>query len=417
MFASSTRISRLPSTNADPDPASIRTQSAPSGVIESYPSGDQSAGLRAPAPRISRRRWRSRAGRNFQALGYAIILLPPLLVIAASRLDLAWLVVGTVVFGFPLARWLFGAMRPGSPPPWSPLQIRMLESLPLIYVPVLMLAIVALIKNLTRNPPTVLQLAGWTMSLWLVFVFGTCVAHALLHSPMRARKPVGHGLAGICGYPILGFEHARHHRLCGSTSAGEAPGRDEPLWAFIARRIVVVASQGFGSAGVIRGSSPASAWLRGSCLACLVTACTFGAAAGWYGAVVYGAACLLVALGVQAVTYLQHWGLGDDTFVDARQQQLAWEDDCRFQAWITLGLSLHQSHHHDSPRPYYRIGLQRCAPRPPAGYLVLLAVALVPAAWLAVMRPALQQWRSQPHQTVSAGRSLVCWNLYRHKEA
>jgi len=357
------------------------------------------------------RRWR-RVLHFSQPWGFGLILLAPLLLACSAWHDAPWALVGLVMLGFPLARWIFGAVRPGAAPPWSVGQVRLLEGWPLVYSALLPMTLAVLLWRLQHSDDHALQSAGWLLSLWLVLIFGTCVAHALLHDSRYERRILGHALAGLCGYPFLGVEHARHHRISGSTEAAEAARTDESLWGYAWRRQTHVLRLALGRQGAV-WTSPR---LRGPMLTALtatwLAAAAFTIFGGVQGLAVYALACVLVAFGVQAVTYLQHWGLGDDAFSQVARD-LAWEDDCRFQAWVTLNLSLHQSHHHESARPYYRIGLQRQAPRPPAGYLVLLAAALVPAVWRSLMLPAVRQWQRQPHRQPSAGHRLVCWNLYR----
>jgi hypothetical protein len=104
--------------------------------------------------------------------------------------------------------------------------------------------------------------------------------------------------------------------------------------------------------------------------------------------------------------------LGDDQLSDASSQQYGWEDDCLFQAWITLHISFHQAHHHESRTPFYRLGPMPNSPRHPAGYVVLMVLCLFPGVWRRLMLPALKHWREQPQQPRSPGRHLSCFALY-----
>ena len=139
----------------------------------------------------------------------------------------------------------------------------------------------------------------------------------------------------------------------------------------------------------------------------------FWHAAGLAGVLLYLSVSAAVTLGVQLINYIQHWGLGDDRLGSRAAEGLAWEDDCRFQAWITLAISLHRAHHRDSRRPYYRIALERDSPRLPSGYLVLMVLCLVPALWRRMMLPALEHWERHPEQPRSPGRRLHCFVLPR----
>lgn len=367
-------------------------------------------------PRLQRLRRLRQALHLALPWGYGLVLLAPLLLALSAWQDAPWAVAGVVMLGFPLARWAFGAVRPGSAPAWTAAQVRLLEAWPLLHAAILPAALAVLLWRLGMSEVQASDALGWLLGLWLVMVFGTCVAHALLHDSQRGRRNLGHALAGLCGYPLLGAEHARHHRLSGSTAAAEAARTDESLWGYAWRRQVQVLRLALGREGLIRASPRVRGPLIGAMASTLLAASAFGIFGGSHALAIYVLASVLVAFGVQAVTYLQHWGLGDDAFAQTARD-LAWEDDCRFQAWVTLNLSLHQSHHHDVARPYYRTGLLRQAPRPPAGYLVLLALALAPPVWKAAMLPAVARWRSQPGRPPSSGRALVCWNLYSGPES
>jgi hypothetical protein len=71
----------------------------------------------------------------------------------------------------------------------------------------------------------------------------------------------------------------------------------------------------------------------------------------------------------------------------------------------------------DAARPYYRCHLAADAPRLPAGYVLLMFAAFVPALWNRVMMPALERWRTQPMAPLSAGRRIACVALYKRVRA
>ncbi|MCO5122381.1 MAG: fatty acid desaturase, partial [Rhizobacter sp.] len=149
-------------------------------------------------------------------------------------------------------------------------------------------------------------------------------------------------------------------------------------------------------------------------IALMCTALTwigFTAIAGAPGMYLYLAATLGVVFGVQLITYIQHWGLGDDSIPGRIAYGRGWEDDCRFQAWVTLSLSLHDQHHRDSRRPFYRIGPSPDSPRLPAGYVLLMFASLVPPVWRRVMATPHQYWLASPASPLSAGHRLTCFGL------
>ena len=143
-----------------------------------------------------------------------------------------------------------------------------------------------------------------------------------------------------------------------------------------------------------------------------LTAAGFTLAGGWAGLTVYLCAAAVVTLGMQITTYLQHWGLGDELNSEVEQRQHGWEDDCKFQAWVTMHISFHESHHLKPQLPFYRVPLALDSPRLPAGYVVLLFVCCFPNLWRRLMTPALTRWQEQPLSPLSPGHALTCFHAY-----
>lgn len=350
------------------------------------------------------------------AAGYgAMFILPALLAFSALR-GAPLLAFAVAMLLFPLARIVFGVRHPGGAPHWSAWLTSILDRLPVVYLVSLFAALGALLIRLRADPPSPSETIAWALSLWTTLVFGTCVAHELMHRPSRRDRLMGHILAGFNGYPVLGYEHLRHHRLRGNTSAAEWPRRNESVWRFAVRRLSRIGVETLGAGGLAWRGDAASPTVRGqrvALVAMMVSSIFFGVAAGSPGIAIFVLAALLVAFTMQLITYLQHWGLGDDSMPDARDREWGWEDDCRFQAWITLGLSLHQAHHDAPGQPYFRLALATGAPRLPAGYVILMFAALVPPLWRQVMEPARTYWLNHPTTPLSSGRSVACTAIYR----
>lgn len=345
----------------------------------------------------------------------AVFIAPSLLALSAV-LSEPLLTLGVALLLFPLARIVFGVHRPGEPPVWDERLALLLERLPLAYAFTLVGALGTVLVSWNSSMPSPVEALQWTFSLWATLVFATCVAHELVHRSSGKDRLVGHLLAGMAGYPMLGYEHLRHHLLAGNTAAAEWPRCDESAWRFAARRIFRITTETVGTRGLAWHGDARSPTVRGLRLALGATAVTwaaFGAAAGWVGIAVFGLVVVLVTFAVQLVTYMQHWGLGDDCLAGARKHEFGWEDDCRFQSWVTLNLSLHQAHHDTPGRPYFRVALAAASPRLPAGYVLLMFAALVPPLWRRVMEPARTYWMTHPAHPPSSGRRVTCAAVYR----
>jgi hypothetical protein len=352
----------------------------------------------------------------FSAVGYLSIFLMPTLFLIGAMADKQWLAFGVVVLVFPLARVAFGALPAAGTPEWNETVATVLDRLPLAYTATLPVCVLA---GLTLADKPLdgdgVALLGFGLSLWMTLLFGTCVAHELIHRRDKLQAMLGHALAGICGYPALGMEHLAHHARPGDTRLAEYPLKDESVWQFSSRRMWRVGSEHFGPAAPIwslRAQMPNLVRTRIALLATALTWASFGAIGGWPGAGLYLVMMIGVAFGIQLITYIQHWGLGDDSIPDRIGHGRGWEEDCRFQAWVTLSISLHDEHHRDSRRPYYRLDLAPDSPRLPAGYVLLMFASLIPWVWRRVMAPAHQHWLATPGSPLSSGRRLTCFGLH-----
>jgi len=253
------------------------------------------------------------------------------------------------------------------------------------------------------------------LSLWMTLLFGTCVAHELIHRRDGRQAVLGYALAGFCGYPALGMEHLAHHARPGDTRLAEYPLRAESLWRFTGRRLQRVGMDLFGPGAAVwnpRVQLPNPVRTRVALLATTFTLIAFWMLAGVAGALLYVLVCCAVAFGIQLITYIQHWGLGNDSIPDRIGYGRGWEEDCRFQAWVTLSISLHDQHHRDSRRPFYRLDLSPDSPRLPAGYVLLMFASMVPSVWHRLMEPRLARWMLMPDRPQSAGRRITCFGLY-----
>ena len=355
------------------------------------------------------------------AAGYLAIFVMPALFAFGLWLERPYLAFGTVFLIFPLARSVFGGYRRRAPIIWREGMATCLDRLPLAYGFVLLCVVgfsVWMIEAGAAESPG--NALGIGLSLWLTMLFATCPAHELIHRRDSRQACAGSLIAGLAGYPFLGYEHLAHHARFGDTARAEWPRLDESVWRFAARRIRRIADDTVAPGGVmwqrVQGL-PGNTALRGATTLTLLTWTAFSWAGGLPGFMIYLGVIVGVTFGIQLITYLQHWGLGDDSLAEAKNRQFAWEDDCLFQAWMTLHLSFHQSHHQSPRLAYYRVGMAEDSPRPPAGYVLLMLICVIPALWQRLMLPARDRWLRQPGQALSSGRRLTCFAAYSGRVA
>lgn len=340
-----------------------------------------------------------------QAAGFNAMLVPPLALALGVAIGLHWLNFILLLVIAPLAHGAFGDAGRQEREWHEPVSI-WLHRLPMLTGGVLLGAIAFVAIRVNWTGSSALQIVGTGASLWAAFAMGSCLAHDLLHRSDPSAQTLGRLIAGAIGYPFLEHEHRSHHQR------SDWPRSSESLWAYTARRAGTVVREARAR------DSDAAAWagnrwsggLAVACAAFAITALTFALTGGLIALVCYLAAALTLSWTVQAMTYLQHWGLGEDSLQRTqRERQWSWEDVCMLQAWLTVGLSLHQGHHDREGASFYRMEPVEDAPRLPGGYVPMLLISMVPALWFRVMVPALQQWKRNPHTSqATPDRRLVC---------
>ncbi len=149
--------------------------------------------------------------------------------------------------------------------------------------------------------------------------------------------------------------------------------------------------------------------LAESTAAMVLTCGAFALAAGKAGFLLYVCVAAGIHFAVQAINFIQHWGLGSDSVRDAGEGRYGWECRCLFQGWILLNIALHHSHHQDASTPYYLLAPHPGSPRLPGSYIPLLFVSMVPPLWHRLMGPVLDAWKRDPMlQREPKGWRIVC---------
>ena len=345
-----------------------------------------------------------------RASGYLVMFAPPALLVASVTGDAPWIAFVGLIVVLPFLRAVVGDAT-GAPPEWSETIATFLGALPIGCAVVYAGAFGYAMWRLGRSAPTGGYLALLGLSLWAVCAFATCVAHELLHRRDALSQTAGRVLSGMIGYPLQEREHVVHHARGSDVASAESADIDESVWLFTARRALRVprtAWDGDVAAAQQRGHR-LSGGLPLAVAATIATAMGFGIAVGPRGLLLYVVVALAVGWTLQAMTYIQHWAMGDDVGAKQPPGGFSWEDRCQLQVWLTLGISYHQAHHARGGVPYYRQQPVEGSPRQPAGYVVLLFASMVPPLWRALMLPALKRWKAAPLSQPSPGRRMICF--------
>lgn len=351
------------------------------------------------------------------AAGYLLILLLPILLVVGAHTRHTYLAIGVAFLLFPLMRLLFGPYRQAHAIEWHESIASALHALPIVYAGFLFSCLVLVGVSLFGAADlSAVELIGLGLSLWITMLFALCPAHELIHRRTRFERIAGAFVAGATGYPALVLEHPLHHARHADLANAEWPKAAESVWQFSARRLTRIArefSNELASAISLRHSGQVAQSTLVATLATLGTGTWLTSSMGAKGLFLYLGCAAGCTLGMQLMTYLQHWGLADGLAGSPASTHIAWEEDCRFQAWVTLHISFHQAHHLHAGLPFYRLGMSDSSPRMPAGYILMMIFSMFPRLWQRHMVPLLTFWSSQESAPIGAGHALTCFHIYR----
>ena len=348
--------------------------------------------------------------KGLRCTGYLAMFLPAALLMAGATAGLAWLLPIAYFVAFPLLRMVFGSQPEGEQSDWTASEVFILDWLPRIFVfgfAATMFWTLSQVALLAGSITT--SGVGFMVSVLVMCGLASCVAHDLAHRESRWDRRGANLICALAGYPFFVFEHLDHHGHTRDTARAHCARLDESVWSYVTRRFLKAPGQAIAMSRTISKAGHASVLDGVAPYVSLSVVCwvAFAAAGGWFGAALYALLVVGVPFLLNTITYIQHWGLGDDNpHIPNEVRQIGWDDDCRFEAWMILGISFHE-HHHRQPRlPYYRYGPTRGAPKLPAEYAIMVLICFVPSLWRRVMLPVIAAWQADPLALRSAGRGI-----------
>ena len=241
---------------------------------------------------------------------------------------------------------------------------------------------------------------GASLSVALaVALGGILTAHELVH---RTQQPVamfvGRWLLALAWNASLEVAHVYgHHRDVGTRADPATARRGEHVYAFFVRSTLGQVRQAWHIERQRLAGSPAWQALvwrnkvsRGFMRSTAVAA-GFLLAAGGSGLAMFLVASMWNKLLLEALNYLEHYGLVRDGATPYALRH-AWDTDRAFSHVVLINLPMHSEHHLD-PRTHFEGLAQRPeSPLLPCGYLAALLLTLLPPVWRRLMAPRLADW-------------------------
>lgn len=230
---------------------------------------------------------------------------------------------------------------------------------------------------------------------------GITVAHELGHRSERFDRWVARVLLLSVSYGHFTIEHNQGHHVRVATPDDPATARlGEGFWRFLVRTVPTQYLHAWElenarcrrNAGRALVVGNAMLWLT---LVPLVLVGGLFAVGGAKLAVYFAAQSAFSILLLEAVNYVEHYGLRRRELSTGRYEPVAphhsWNASFAITNWTLFALQRHSDHHASPGRPYQLLRHVDGAPQLPAGYPVMIMLALVPPLWHRVMAPRAQE--------------------------
>jgi alkane 1-monooxygenase len=230
---------------------------------------------------------------------------------------------------------------------------------------------------------------------------GITFAHELIHRPGRFERALGEVLLGSVCYMHFAIEHVfGHHRYVGTPRDSATARAGESSYAFVVRSVI----GGWRSAWSLSAESARSSrggpalrrrmhWYIAWQAVAIAAVATIGGPRAL--AVFLGQSVVAFAL-LELINYIEHYGLARRETVPGRFEPVApwhsWNSSHRVSNWVLINLARHADHHLTASKRYQVLHTIDAAPQLPAGYPLMILLALVPPLWRRVMDPRVAEW-------------------------
>lgn len=232
--------------------------------------------------------------------------------------------------------------------------------------------------------------------------FTVPVVHELLHRRSLFDRHLAEWLMTMMCYPHFCVTHLEsHHREVGTPDDPDTARLGESFYSFYPRSF----SEGLLNAWCAeatrmkesRGSmwSPKNRMVRyftmvAGCLALV------GFLFGWKGVIFFALTGVLASSTITIVNYIQHYGLTRRAIAAGRYEAVqlrhSWNSRHRATNWFFMNLGRHSDHHVHSAKAHSDLETPEDTPQLPAGFFVMICLALAPPLWRRMMDWKAESW-------------------------
>jgi alkane 1-monooxygenase len=278
-----------------------------------------------------------------------------------------------------------------------------------VYVQLVFLAWCAYV--VATHTLSVLNYIGFCVSVGLVTGgVGITVAHELGHKTAYADRLHAKILLMTVCYMHFYVAHNRGHHVWVATPKDAATSRlGENFYSFWLRTVIGSWQEAWHLEQERLRKKNITVWswenemVKAMVFPLLLATTIFVLLSLWQGVWVYEWLLFFVFQSIIAfsllelVNYIEHYGILRKEIAPNKYEKVnplhSWNANQLLSNLFLFQLQRHSDHHANALKPYQTLNDMPDSPQLPAGYPVMILVALFPPLWFRLMNPRLQQWR------------------------
>jgi alkane 1-monooxygenase len=255
------------------------------------------------------------------------------------------------------------------------------------------------------------QIIGLWLSFWIYASLILPAVHELIHRRSLVEVRLGRIIGASIGFITFIEEHKSHHASAGRGYDPDFAAPGESIYQFAIRTSI----SGFKDAvkwsweTTTKKNWPIN-YLWATSLIPLAFVSVYLYHNGLTGLLFFLSICVGTHFSFRAITYMQHWGLGDFAS-KANGFGYSWISTCIFQSWVTFNIALHDAHHIQPSRPFYLLVTTEKSPRLPMSYPMMFLLCLAPSAFEQVMNKRIKTWHDSIKSDSPIFQDEVCFSF------
>jgi alkane 1-monooxygenase len=270
-------------------------------------------------------------------------------------------------------------------------------------VPVHYFLLITYLFSLQQTGLNWIDITGRTVSMGLLCgIFGINTAHELGHRANKFEQFLAKALLLSTQYMHFFIEHNKGHHKRVATHDDPATARyKELIFSFYVRSILFsyISAWEIANKEVKRKGHSAfslkNEMLQYQLIQLLFTAVIF-LVFTWQIGLLYLAASFIGILLLEAVNYIEHYGLSRKQIADGKFERAmphhSWNSNHVIGRTLLFELSRHSDHHYLASRKYQVLRHHDDSPQMPTGYPGMLILAHIPPLWFYVMHKKINMY-------------------------